>query len=174
MSPKKLNLFFSTYINQEPCSMCPATTCQCVQNTCAHPSCINMKPSYCPSSIPSSAYMGTSINGHGHGSYYYPHHNCPGTATSASTFDLRPPLQPHHKYGTHYQSGNIPCRSSKECDGNKSKRLCHGVYTPAATDNCDPDNQTRSKSIRWTKDQLRKIDKVDVNRNNSFTKNQTG
>ena len=80
----------------------------------------------------------------------------------------------YHKYGSHYQSGNIPLRNSNECDGNKNKHLCHGIYTPGVTDNCDSEQQTRSKSIRWTKDQLRKIDKVDIDRNNSFTKNQTG
>ena len=88
---------------------------------------------------------------------------------------MRPPLQPHHKYSTNYQSGNIPLRNSYECDGGKNKDLCHGVYTPGIAENCDPEQQTRSKSIRWTKDQLWKIDKVDINRNNSFTnKTNTG
>ena len=169
-----LHLFYSSFITQEQCSMCPITSCQCVQTPCAHPSCLDIKPSYCPANLHSSSYINTPLNGPGHGSYYYSHPNCPSATTSASTFDLRPPLQPHHKYGTHYQSGNIPLRNPTDCDGNKNKNLCHGVYTPGATENCDSEQQTRSKSIRWTKDQLRKIDKVDVNRNNSFTKNQTG
>ena len=160
--------------------MCPVPSCQCVQPPiCTHPSCLDVKSSYCPGNISSPSYINTPLDGHGNGSYYYLHHNCPSATTSASTFDLRPPLQPHHKYGAHYQSGNLPFRSSnnKDCgDGNKNKHLCHGVYTPAtaATVGCDSQQQARSKSIRWTKDHLRKIDKVDINRNNSFTKNQAG
>ena len=167
--------YFSSFIDQDQCALCSVPTCQYIQTPCTHPSCINLNSSYCPANTSSSLYMNNPLNSHGHGSYYYsPHHACPNGTTSASTFDLRPPLQPHHKYGTHYQSGNIPLRNSNECEVSKNKHLCHGIYTPGVTDNCDSEQQTRSKSIRWTKDQLRKIDKVDINRNNSFTKNQTG
>lgn len=149
------------------------TSCQCLQTPCTHPSCLELQQPYCPSNAPSSSYINTPLNGSGQGSYFYPHSNCPGTTTSASSFDLRPPLQPHHKYGAHYQSSKIPLRNSNDCDGNRNRYLCQGIYTPASG-NCDPEQQTRSKSIRWTKDQLRKIDNVGVKRDNSFTKNQNG
>ena len=155
--------------------MCAITSCQCVQTQCTRPSCLDFQHSYCPGNISSSSYMNTPLNSLGQGSYLYSHHHCPGSSNSASTFDLRPPLQPHHKYGTHYQSNKIPqLVSSNDCDENRNKHLCQGIYTPAATANCDSEQHPRSKAIRWTKDQLRKIDNVAINRNNSFTKNQTG
>ena len=72
----------------------------------------------------------------------YQNQNC----TSASTIDLRPPLQAHHKYGHQYQSSRFPHRKPKVAE-----------------------EQFRSKSIRWTKDQLGKIDKI-----GHSTKDQSG
>ena len=67
-----------------------------------------------------------------------------------------------------------------DCDennrNNKHNMYQQGIYTPAgaSTTNCNSTQQQnpRTKSIRWTKDQLRKIDNVNVDRDNSFSKNE--
>ena len=78
-----------------------------------------------------------------------------------STYDLRPPLQPHHKYS----GGGGPATSavsnrlslshnlSRIPPSNGSGAASSQRKHPAAKEN-------RSKSIRWTKDQLKKMDKL--------------
>ena len=78
-----------------------------------------------------------------------------------STYDLRPPLQPHHKYS----GGGGPATSavsnrlslshnlSRVPPSNGSGAASSQRKHPAAKEN-------RSKSIRWTKDQLKKMDKL--------------